>query len=46
MGAGSQEKHHIQDAAEVYVVYRLQQLAVNNDCAINNDVKKKVSRVP
>ena len=41
MGAGSQEKHHIQDAAEVYVVYRLQQLAVNNDCAINNDVKEK-----
>ena len=41
MGAGSQEKHHIQDAAEVYAVYRLQQLAVINDCAINDDVEEK-----
>ena len=41
MGAGSQEKHHIQDAAEVYAVYRLQQLAVINGCAINDDVEEK-----
>ena len=41
MGAGSQEKHHIQDAAEIYVVYRFQQLAATNDCAINDDVEEK-----
>jgi hypothetical protein len=40
-GAGSAEDHYIQDAAESYIVYRLQQLAVSNGVAITDDVAEK-----
>ena len=41
MGAGSRKDHYIQDAAEAYIVYRLQDLAVKNDTALTNSVEDK-----
>ena len=41
MGAGSDKEHHKQDAAEAYIVYKLQELAVSLGVAITNDVAEK-----
>jgi len=41
MGAGCTKDHFIQDAAEAYIVFRLQQLSVDNGVAITDDVQKK-----
>ena len=37
MGAGTQDEHYIQDAAELYWVYKLQELLETNNTAIKND---------
>ena len=44
MGAGNSEDHYIQDAAEVYIVWRLQTLAVKNGTAITDDVAEKLDK--
>ena len=41
MGAGCTKDHFIQDAAEAYIVYKLQDLAVKNSVALTNDVGEK-----
>ena len=41
MGAGSRKDHYIQDAAEAYIVYRLQDLAVKNNTALTNSAEDK-----
>lgn len=41
MGAGTDKDHFIQDAAEAYIVYRLQKLAVDNNVSVNDDVSEK-----
>ena len=41
MGAGSRKDHYIQDAAEAYIVYRLQDLAVKNGTALSNCAEDK-----
>lgn len=41
MGAGSSKDHYIQDAAESYIVYKLQELAVSKGVAISDDVSEK-----
>ena len=41
MGAGCTKDHFIQDAAEAYIVFKLQQLAVENGIAITDDVQEK-----
>jgi len=41
MGAGCTKDHFIQDAAEAYIVFKLQQLAVENGVAITDDVQEK-----
>ena len=41
MGAGDSKTHMIQDAAEAYIVYRLQDLAVKNNTALTNSVEDK-----
>jgi hypothetical protein len=41
MGAGCTKDHFIQDAAEAYIVYCLQKLAVKNNVALTDDVKEK-----
>lgn len=41
MGAGCTKDHFIQDAAEAYIAYLLQQLAVENGVAITDDVQEK-----
>ena len=41
MGAGSRKDHYIQDAAEAYIVYRLQDLAVKNGTALTNSAEDK-----
>ena len=38
MGAGSSTDHYMQDAAEAYIVFKLQELAVENDVALTDDV--------
>lgn len=43
MGAGSSIDHYIQDAAEAYIVFKLQELAVENDVALTDDVGDKFS---
>jgi len=47
MGAGSRKDHYIQDAAEAYIVYRLQDFAVNNNTALTNSAedKKKIFNI-
>ena len=41
MGAGNQTDHHHQDTGEIYVIWKLQSLAVEHGVAITNDVDKK-----
>lgn len=41
MGAGSSTDHYMQDAAEAYIVFKLQELAVENDVALTDDVGDK-----
>jgi hypothetical protein len=41
MGAGCTTDHYNQDAAEAYIVYKLQQLAVKNGVGITDDVAEK-----
>ena len=41
MGAGDSKTHMIQDAAEAYIVYRLQDLAVKNGTALTNSAEDK-----
>ena len=41
MGAGSSTDHYMQDAAEAYIVFKLQELAVGNDVALTDDVAEK-----
>ena len=41
MGAGSSTDHYMQDAAEAYIVFKLQELAVENDVALTDDVAEK-----
>jgi len=41
MGAGCTKDHFIQDAAEAYIVFKLQKLAVENGVAITDDVQEK-----
>ena len=41
MGAGSSTDHYMQDAAEAYIVFKLQELAVDNDVALTDDVAEK-----
>ena len=41
MGAGSFTDHYMQDAAEAYIVFKLQELAVENDVALTDDVGDK-----
>ncbi len=47
MGAGDSKTHMIQDAAEAYIVYRLQDLAVKNNTALTDSVedKKKIFNI-
>jgi len=47
MGAGDSKTHMIQDAAEAYIVYRLQDLAVKNNTALTNSAedKKKIFNI-
>ena len=41
MGAGTSTDHFMQDAAEAYIVFKLQELAVENDAALTDDVAEK-----
>ena len=41
MGAGNQTDHHHQDTGEIYVIWKLQSLAVEHGVAITNDVDEK-----
>lgn len=41
MGAGTSTDHYMQDAAEAYIVFKLQELAVENDVALTDDVGEK-----
>ena len=41
MGAGSSTDHYMQDAAEAYIVFKLQELAVENDAALTDNVDEK-----
>ena len=41
MGAGSRTDHYIQDAAEAYIVFKMQELAVSNDVALTDNVGEK-----
>jgi len=41
MGAGSSTDHYMQDAAEAYIVFKLQELAVENGVALTDDVAEK-----
>ena len=41
MGAGSSTDHYMQDAAEAYIVFKLQELAVKNGVALTDDVAEK-----
>ena len=41
MGAGSSTDHYMQDAAEAYTVFKLQELAVENGVALTDDVAEK-----
>ena len=41
MGAGSSTEHYMQDAAEAYIVFKLQELAVENDVALTDNVGDK-----
>lgn len=43
VGAGNTKKHYIQDAAEAWIVYRLQKLSVENGTAITDNVEEKLS---
>ena len=43
MGAGNTKTHYIQDAAEAWIVYRLQKLSVDNGTAITDNVEEKLS---
>ena len=47
MGAGDSKTHMIQDAAEAYIVYRLQDLAVKNNTALTDSAedKKKIFNI-
>ena len=47
MGAGDSKTHMIQDAAEAYIVYRLQDFAVSNNTALTNSAedKKKIFNI-
>jgi len=41
MGAGSSIDHYMQDAAEAYMVFKLQELAVEHGVALTDDVAEK-----
>ena len=41
MGAGSSTDHYMQDAAEAYIVFKLQELAVENGVALTDDIGEK-----
>lgn len=41
MSAGCAKDHYIQDAAEAYIVYVLQKLAVESGCSLTDDVQEK-----
>ena len=41
MGAGNKSDHHKQDANELYIVYKLQELFENKDKHITKDSAKK-----
>ena len=41
MGAGTSTDHYMQDAAEAYIVFKLQELAVENDAALTDNVAEK-----
>ena len=41
MGAGTSTDHYMQDAAEAYIVFKLQELAVENGVALTDDVAEK-----
>tara|TARA_R100000005_G_C4992595_1_gene199781 strand:+ start:84 stop:1205 length:1122 start_codon:yes stop_codon:yes gene_type:complete len=43
MGAGTSTDHFMQDAAEAYIVFKLQELAVNHDVALTDNVGEKFS---
>ena len=42
MGAGTSTDHYMQDAAEAYIVFKLQELAVENDVTLTDDVIKLI----
>ena len=41
MGAGTSTDHYMQDAAEAYIVFKLQELAVEHSVALTDDVGEK-----
>jgi len=41
MGAGTSTDHFMQDAAEAYIVFKLQELAMENDAALTDSVDEK-----
>jgi hypothetical protein len=43
MGAGNTKTHYKQDAAEAWIVYRLQKLSAENGTAITDNVEEKLS---